>query len=182
MSSETKKIETNSPQSTSKITKETQLAVWEAEDGRCEVCKRPMNREMASFSRVDARKDDDWSADNLHLICIDCKAGKPDLLTHVTIWGKVVKKLAPRLSMSEEETTKFLPEVLFQYGVLLSDQKWYREYWIPRIGVFRVVKWEKAAVTEAIRVYKRPKIKEQSQARTRGLPKPYFTKGDAEQE
>lgn len=156
---------------------ETKIAVWEAEDGRCEICKRPMNRDIASFSRVDARIDD-WSADNLHLLCIDCQAGRPDLLTHVTIWKKVVKELAPLIDLSEEETEEFLPDILFRHGVLLRNQKWDREYWVPGIGVFCVTKWEEATVTEAIRIYKEPKIIGKPQARTRGLQKPWFTRKD----
>ncbi len=170
----TKKRPQPAPQPKGEITEETKIAVWKAEDGRCEICKRAMNRDMASFSRVDAQKND-WSADNLHLLCVDCQAGRPDLLTHVIIWEKVVKELAPRIDLSEEETAEFLPDILFRHGVLLRNQKWDREYWIPGIGVFCVTKWKEATVTETIKIYKEPRVKSKPQATTRGLPKPWFT-------
>ena len=48
------------------------LAIWEAEDGRCEACGRPMDRACARTGR-DKRGDQ-------RLVCPDCKERRPDPL------------------------------------------------------------------------------------------------------
>ena len=57
---------------TAKVSPEVALAVWEAEDGRCEACGRPMDRTWAKVARVDETRE--RTAENLHLLCVDCKA------------------------------------------------------------------------------------------------------------
>jgi hypothetical protein len=34
------------------------LAVWQTEDGRCEACKRPMDKRWAKVARLDEHQDD----------------------------------------------------------------------------------------------------------------------------
>ena len=36
-----------------RVTRDVVLAVWEAEDGRCEACTRPMDKRWAKAARLD---------------------------------------------------------------------------------------------------------------------------------
>ena len=36
-----------------KVSREVVLAVWAAEDGRCEACSRPMDKRLAKVARLD---------------------------------------------------------------------------------------------------------------------------------
>ncbi len=161
------------------ITQETKIAVWEAEDGRCEVCKRAMDKHIARVCRVDGQKND-WGVDNLHLLCIDCKERKPNLLAHVSVPDAVGKELAPHFLMSEEETIRLLPELLRLNGVIVRNGKLYRVYWLPGVGIFHVSFHPKPEVTKIARIDNKPRIKNQPQTRTRGLPKPWFTRKDVD--
>ena len=72
------------PRPLRRVRAEDGVAVWTAEDGRCEACRRPIDRRFARFTRVD-RSRSDWSADNLHLLCIDCDKRRPDLLARIDV-------------------------------------------------------------------------------------------------
>jgi hypothetical protein len=59
------------------------VAVWEAEDGRCEACGRPMDRTCARTGR-DKRGD-------RRLVCPDCKEQRPDPLTAAIVAQKTTE-------------------------------------------------------------------------------------------
>jgi hypothetical protein len=69
------------------------LAVWEAEDGRCEACGRPMDKSCARTGR-DKRGDQ-------RLVCIDCKERRPDPLAAVIVGPKTAGQLAEALGYSQ---------------------------------------------------------------------------------
>src|ERR671932_1659165 len=62
------------------------LAVWQAEDGRCEGCHRPMDRACARVGR-DRRGDQ-------RLVCPDCKEQRPDPLTAAIVAQKTTEHVA----------------------------------------------------------------------------------------
>ncbi len=150
------------------------LAVWEAEDGRCEACGRPMDRRWARFTRVDHRRPD-WSADNLQLLCVDCDRRRPDFLTHLVLAGEVAERVLGGLGPEQaEQATRWLRAALRKYGVLLWAGARMRAYWLPGIGTFRMAPQDDgtAAVVAVERLAPQPQLKIKPQARTRGLPRP----------
>src|SRR5215211_1721843 len=78
------------------ISPEVVAAVWAAEDGRCEACTRPMDRRCAAFGRIDDRRPD-RTAENLHLLCVDCKARRPDVLARLVLGGDVAARITEGL-------------------------------------------------------------------------------------
>ncbi len=66
-------------------------AVWWAEDGRCEACKHAMDKRGAAVVFIDQRAAP--TAENLQLVCVDCKARRPDLLTQLLLAPEVEARL-----------------------------------------------------------------------------------------
>src|ERR671938_2097272 len=62
------------------------LAVWEAEDGRCEGCHRPMDCSCARVGR-DRRGEQ-------RLVCPDCKERRPDPLAAAIVAQKTTEHVA----------------------------------------------------------------------------------------
>src|SRR5918911_1604937 len=62
------------------------LAVWEAEDGRCEACGRSMDKACARTGR-DKRGD-------RRLVCPDCKDQRPDPLATAIVGTKTAEHVA----------------------------------------------------------------------------------------
>ena len=77
------------------------LAVWEAEDGRCEACGRPMDKTCARTGR-DKRGE-------RRLVCPDCKTQQPDPLATAIVSPKTAAQLAPALG-----TIRPRPEIRIQ--------------------------------------------------------------------
>ena len=73
------------------------LAVWEAEDGRCEACHRPMDRTLARTGR-DKRGDQ-------RLVCPDCKERRPDPLAAAVVGPKTAGQLAEVLGRTPDEAS-----------------------------------------------------------------------------
>ena len=134
------------------ISPEVVAAVWAAEDGRCEACTRPMDRRCAAFGRIDDRRPD-RTAENLHLLCVDCKARRPDVLARLVLGGDVAARFTGQLPPEQvEQASRWLPGV-GRFRVAL-----------PPVGTATVVAVEWLAAT--------PQLKVRPQARTRGLPRP----------
>ena len=156
-----------------KVNPEVALAVWEAEDGRCEACGRPMDRTWAKFARVDDTRA--RTAENLHLLCVDCKARRPDVLRQLVLSEAVAAQVVGQLGPEQtEQATRWLRTVLRRYGVLVWVGRDARAYWLPGIGTFRVELHADgtAAVVGVDRLVAQPELKVRPQARTRGLPRP----------
>jgi hypothetical protein len=154
---------------------EVTLAVWEAEDGRCEACKRPMDKRWARVARIDPHGE--ATVDNLQLLCVDCKARRIDPLwsSRLVLGGEVADRVLGALAPEQvAPATRWLSGQLQRYGVLLKGGKRVRFYWLPgvatfevdfdEVGIGRVVKAEKLSPT--------PQVRMKPQARTRGLPRP----------
>ena len=159
---------------TLKVSSEVALAVWEAEDGRCEACGRPMDRKWAKFARVDDTRAE-RTAENLHLLCVDCKARRPDVLSRLVLSESVAAQVVGQLGPEQtEQATRWLRTVLRRYGVLVWVGRDARAYWLPGIGTFRVEFQADgtAAVVGVDRLVAQPELKVRPQARTRGLPRP----------
>jgi hypothetical protein len=157
-----------------RVTPEVGAAVWEAEDGRCEACARPMDRRCAAFGRIDDRRPD-RSADNLHLLCVDCKARRPDMLARLALGDAVAARLAGGLPPEQaEQAGRWLRASLRRHGVLVWVGREARSYWLPGVGRFRVaLQPDGAAAVVAVEgLSATPALKVRPQARTRGLPRP----------
>jgi len=158
-----------------RVTPEVVLAVWEAEDGRCEACKRPMDKRVARVARLDDRGPN--TIENLQLLCVDCKARRPDpLLTNtLTLGGDVADRVLGKLAPEHiEPATRWLSSQLQRYGVLLSGGRHARFYWLPGVGTFRIEFGEAGGgqVVKAEKLSPTPAVRQKPQARTRGLPSP----------
>lgn len=123
------------------ISYETKQIVYRAEDGRCENCKRPMHFRVAFFARVDQTKED-YSADNLHLLCFDCKKRKVDFLHKIeTIESSVVESVQQILGIEKKSwTIKWIKDHLLEHGVFWMFRNGDRIYWLPGIGKFTIQK------------------------------------------
>ena len=157
-----------------RVNPEVGAAVWEAEDGRCEACARPMDRRCAAFGRIDDRRPD-RSADNLHLLCVDCKVRRPDPLTRIALGGDVASRLTGGLPAEEAERAgRWLRAALRRHGVIVWLGREARSYWLPGVGRFRVeLSLDGGAVIAAVEwLAASPGLVIKPQARTRGLPPP----------
>src|SRR5919199_5508836 len=80
------------------------LAVWEAEDGRCEACGRPMDKTCARVGR-DTRGE-------RRLVCPDCKTQQPDPLAVAVVGPKTAARLTEALGTTLEAASAWLVEGL----------------------------------------------------------------------
>jgi len=161
------------PRSSARATSEVVLAVWEAEDGRCEACKRPMDKRVARVARIDDHGP--HSAENVQLLCVDCKAHRPDplarLTVSVTIAARIVGSLGPEQA---EQAMQWFGSQLQRYGVLIAARKTERKYWLPGVTSFQVAINPDGSATVASvgTIAAQPQARVKPQARTRGLPRP----------
>ncbi|MBH8608770.1 hypothetical protein [Thermoactinomyces sp. CICC 10521] len=160
------------------ITRDIRLAVWESEDGRCEVCKRPMDRKVAYWLPVNPDTVEN-KIESLHLACVDCANKRPDfLLAIIKVKPRVLRRLQARLQEVPDNLEEWFALSLRDYGVVLRFSKKSREYWLPGIGTFflRSIDEENGfpvrEVFKAVTVYPNGKLTIKSQERTRGLPRP----------
>ncbi|SFX75170.1 hypothetical protein SAMN04487866_12236 [Thermoactinomyces sp. DSM 45891] len=150
---------------------EIEFAVWHAEDGRCENCKRAMDKRLTRTCRVNSSER--YVADNLHLLCVDCWKGRPDPLHNIAIADRVLDQVSHHFEMEKDETQELLQELLTANGVILNWENRKRDYWVPGIGTFVIILGFPASVVVAIKkMYKEPRVRIKPQERTRGLPKP----------
>lgn len=157
------------------VAPEIVLAVWTAEDGRCEACKRAMDRRWARVARLDDSQP--RTAENLQLLCVDCKARRPDplkmrsLLLGPEVAARVLGQLAPE---QLEGATRWLAGQLKRYGVIVGGGQERRSYWLPGVGTFRVNLGDPSTVVveQVEKLTATPEVKVKLQERTRGLPRP----------
>ncbi len=158
------------------ISEETLLAVWEAEDGRCEVCKRAMDKRFARWLPIKKGSIED-RPEALHLACIDCRRNQPEYLrTFIRVDKNVMQKIEQKTEYTDEQ--KFVNDFR-EYAVLVGKNKDFRTYWLPRVGSFYVRTLQETEnglpirqVFKIKRIYKEPKLNIKKQERTRGLPRP----------
>src|SRR5919199_990469 len=91
------------------------LAVWEAEDGRCEACGRPMDKACAQVGR-DKRGE-------RRLVCPDCKTSQPDPLAAAVVSPKTAGQLAAALGTTLDAASAWLAAGLRAAGVLVRLQE-----------------------------------------------------------
>jgi hypothetical protein len=151
------------------------LAVWQAEDGRCEACARPMDKRVARVARLDESQG--WTPANLQLLCVDCKAHRLDPLQQATVLlseaiaAQVLGQLGPeQLALAG----RWLGAQLYRYGVLISSGKEWRRYWLPGVATFdlRVLAQRTVEVIAVTKLAAQPAVRVKPQERTRGLPRP----------
>ena len=143
------------------------LAVWEAEDGRCEACGRPMDKTCAQVGR-DKRGE-------RRLVCPDCKTQQPDPLAAAVVGPKTAAQLAAALGTTLEAASAWLATGLRSAGVLLRLQEGRRTYWLPGVGHFALY-LDRPGRPPVIGgplgpLHRELAIRSKPQARTRGLPR-----------
>jgi len=143
------------------------LAVWEAEDGRCEACGRPMDKTCAQVGR-DKRGE-------RRLVCPDCKTQQPDPLAAAVVGPKTAGVLAATLGTDLAAASAWLIAGLQGAGVVLRLQQDRRLYWLPGVGIFSLVpnrqRGGPSIIGGLVKLEPRPEIRTRPQARTRGLPR-----------
>ena len=143
------------------------LAVWEAEDGRCEACARPMDKTCAQVGR-------DKHGER-RLVCPDCKTTRPDPLAAAVVGPKTAAQLAAALGTTLDAASTWLTTGLRGAGVLLRLQQGRRLYWLPGVGIFSLVPNRQAGgppiIGGPVKLMPRPAIRTRPQALTRGLPR-----------
>jgi hypothetical protein len=161
-----------------RITDDTILAVWEAEDGRCEVCKRPMDKRVARWLPRDPERIENHP-DSIHLACVDCFRRQPDfLMAVIKVKGSILEKLKQRMNTPPENLEEWLGQALRDYGVVITGGKESRQYWLPRIGSFTLRAVEEQGSPFPVRevfkakLYQEGQLNIKPQERTRGLPRP----------
>jgi hypothetical protein len=150
--------------------------VWESEDGRCEGCGRPMDQKLANVARVD--RQGEFVPENLHLVCIDCfmwhkKKETPFVQEEWRLSPHDLPRLAEKLDMKPDQAEIWLLAHVRQFGVLVKEDRFNREFWLPGIGNFRLIKERQGAphTLKVVYLADSPKLKIKYQARTRNLPK-----------
>ena len=143
------------------------LAVWEAEDGRCEACGRPMDKTCAQVGR-DKRGD-------RRLVCPDCKEQRPDPLAAAVVSPKTAGQVATALGITPEAASAWLAQGLRAAGVLLRLQEGRRMDWLPGVGTFALY-LDRPGRPPLIGgppgpLHRELEIRVKPQARTRGLPR-----------
>jgi hypothetical protein len=151
------------------------LAVWTAEDGRCEACTRPMDKRWARVTRLNPAGE--YTVANLQLLCVDCAARRPDPLAagRIVLGGTVAEQVLGQLTPEQlVPATTWLGLQLKRYGVLVRASKRGRSYWLPGVGTFSVtVAPAGPVVVERVeRLAALPAVKVKPQERTRGFPRP----------
>ncbi len=176
------------PRPSDRVPRATVQAIWQAEDGRCESCGRPMDRRCAQVSRRDPLGG--WAPANLALLCCDCESRQPGRLRSIAIAPEVLAALPLRPEVGDR--LAWTRRLLHARGIYVPLPRWrppqpphrHRRLWVPGVGWFLVRRpagpppparpvpqpWSVVAVRlhpAPLRV--RPP---QPQARTRGLPRP----------
>jgi|GEM_PF-6950878 len=155
--------------------------VWDAEDGRCEACGRPMAWYCAYFARLDAAPGHPFTADNVHLLCVDCKFRQPDPLAEATLADAVAEAVSKRLCRPAADAADWLRQQFLAHAVLVQYHRITRRYWLPGVGTFAMATPEKAPATVTAVAWRGDRLDViiRPQARTRGLPRPDRTPADA---
>jgi len=145
------------------------VAVWEAEDGRCEACTRAMDRTCARVATVPPSSVP-------RLLCPDCTNHRPDPLTTAVVGPLTAQALAGTLATTVEASAAWLVAGLRTYGVLLrlDGRRRRRRYWLPGVGAFTL--FQAPASPPVVggplgKLRPHPTIRVKPQARTRGLPR-----------
>jgi hypothetical protein len=149
-------------------------SAWEAEDGRCEACGRPMAWHCAYFARLGAAPGRPFTADNVHLLCVDCKFRQPDPLVEATIADVVADAVSKRLGRPTSDAADWLRQQLLAHAVLVQYHRTTRRYWLPGVGTFALATPENAAAAITAAAWRGDHLDVivRPQARTRSLPRP----------
>lgn len=151
--------------------------IWAAEDGRCEICGRPMDRRVArvvlrdpSTQTVEAQDLNAWA-----LVCVFCYGDWTHPFETMRIGRDVAELVAHGLGTDLPTAAQWLRTMLSQYGVIVDVQSKGVQIWLPGIGRG----WVRARATAApiLRQWHPDPhtswtVRRQPQARTRGLPRP----------
>ena len=105
-----------------------------AEDGRCEICGRPMDKQAVRVQRKDKTIFNDFN--NYILLCPDCDEGRPDRLHAASFTKNTVVKYQEARNISFEDAQKELLATKNNLVLLKVKDKYKRFYWGPKLGIF----------------------------------------------
>lgn len=148
------------------------LAVWEAEDGRCELCGRPMDRRVATVTprRAEPGDLDDWV-----LLCPFCHQGSRPPFKDLKVDKVVASLFSTGLGVPKPQAASWLRGALDRYGVITQIDRNGVEVWLPGIG--RGWVRPRTDAPPLLRQWHCPgdtrwEVTVKDQSRTRGLPAP----------
>lgn len=146
--------------------------VWAAEDGRCEVCERPMSQQVG---RIVKRPGALPAPDSLALVCPFCEQGCRSPWARMKFSAEVATLAAQGLGVDKPQAAAWLRQQLEAYGVILEVRPTTVKLWLPGVGIGWVrARAEKPAIMRHFRVYPKSTwtVTVKPQAHSRGLPRP----------
>lgn len=105
-----------------------------AEDGRCEKCGRPMDKNVVMVRRKDETVFNDFN--NYILLCPDCDMGRPDRLQSASFAKKTIVQYQEARKISFEDALQELLVTKDHLVLLNVLDKHKRFYWAPKLGKF----------------------------------------------
>ncbi len=148
------------------------LAVWDAKDGRWEACTRPMDKRLARVARID--DDGAQSFENLHLLCVNCRANRPDPPAQLSVIECMTRQMVGSPGPEQaQQAMQWLRGRLQRRAVSVAVSKTRRRYLVPGVTTFEVAldsdgsAW--ATVTEVGWMPPQPAGRVKPQARRCGL-------------
>lgn len=145
--------------------------VWAAEDGRCQVCARPMDKQMARIRAYDGEALP--TLDNTFLICPICTRHWASPIPDARVRGDLAEALSQARDQEKALAAAWLREQLEAYGVLVGgNPKKGWNYWLPGVGLFRCRRRAGKPPLLTGKVEIRPELTRRPQAQSRGLPRP----------
>lgn len=149
--------------------------VWKAEDGRCELCGRAMDRRVAA---VMPRRAAPVALADWVLVCPFCYQGSRPPFAELKVDKTVAAVFSTGLGMDKPHAASWLRQALDQYGVIIQLQQKSVQVWLPGIG--RGWVRCRAEAPPILRQWDRPAdapwtVTVKPQSRTRGLPTPPVT-------
>lgn len=144
--------------------------VWLAEDGRCQVCGRAMDKRVAHVRLYNPSAG--VTMDNAFLLCPVCVRHRQSPVPVARLKGTIAADLAAVLNRDRAYTAEWLREQLEQYGVLVSAHGKQLDYWLPGIGRFRCRKRAAKPPLLTGKIFGGSEVLVVGQSSTRGLPRP----------
>ncbi|WP_375102223.1 hypothetical protein ACDZ28_00030 (plasmid) [Paenibacillus sp. RS8] len=104
-----------------------------AEDGRCENCRRAMDKRVVQIRKIDPFIFNELS--NYVLLCPDCMMNQPDVLENAKFTELAIERYQEIRGISLEQSISEL-DLIKKNLVLLVVDGGRRKYWFPSLGVF----------------------------------------------
>ncbi len=118
-------------------TPEETFTIWEAEDGRCEACGRPMDRGIA---QVVLRNGAGPDTSPVALVCPLCMRGLASPFETARVDKSTAEALAMILEKDKAAAAQWVRTNLQAYGVLFTASRDRLDVWLPGVGTFKITR------------------------------------------